>query len=775
MPLLVSIVVPVYNDADTLGATLASCLAQTLPEVEVVCVDDASTDGSARIVEEFAARDQRVRLIRQPRNLSAFQARRAGVLAARSDHVLFVDGDDELAPNAAAAALKRAREAEADIVGFGVTVIGLDGHTGGRYEQKLQPTHRSLSGTDVLRRLFPIDEPAQGQLWRYLFRTSLVRAAYALMPDDLVLTRVNDLPLMFLIAALASSYASTPERLYRYHLGRGGSGHRVDSAERAEFYAGAISSIDSIADSVQDLRATVADAALLRETYASVRAWIVAYVCSQIVGRSDSTVLDDALAHLFEHASLADVVHASARFIPQNLDTLRFHMRWEDLGERPVQHVLLATSVLRTGGVTAVLVAQAGYLRDAGMRVTIAARKPGSDRALVPVGVDFVELRGEGPPSMLRSWAEICRERGVDVVIDHQVLYTPHWPQYALLTRAEGAATIAWVHNFVGRPVYEGTDRLALLEQCSALLARIVVLSPLDVAYFKLRGVPHALHAPNPPSPLLLGAPAAPLRTAPGQRVELVWWGRLEERTKKISELLDVAAHLRALGVDFRLTIIGPEWEGLTPDAVNRQARRRRLADCVVAVGPLHGLELVRAIDAADAFVSTSIIEGYQLTIAEAQSRGLPVFMYDLHWLTLVRDNPGIVQVPQGDSLALAQRIAETVQDHGSYARLSSAAALAARRVHEPDFGELYAAIVRGSVPTGASPEPTTDDARDLLGLMLFYASRVPHRTAPTGSVTAPLRRRLWRAAEPAGRVLLRRFPGLRPLARRARRWVGRR
>ncbi|WP_448263200.1 glycosyltransferase family 2 protein [Microbacterium aurum] len=323
---LISIVIPVCNDAETIEAALESCLAQTMTDIEVICVDDASADASAEIVENVARRDHRVRLLRHSTNLSALQARRTGVQAARADHLLFLDGDDELTPEAASAALQRARRTDADLVGFGVTVIGADGNSGGRYERRLQPRHRSLREREVLIGLFPIDQPADGQLWRYLFRTDLLRRAHALLPDDLVLLRVNDLPVMFLTAALATRYVSMPARLYRYHLGRGGSGHRVDSLDRARFYTSAITSIDSISDAVGALALASRDTDLVLDSYASARRWIIAYVCHQLLEKSDSDVVDDALSELWTHADVTEVAQATARFFPDSLTTLQRHV-----------------------------------------------------------------------------------------------------------------------------------------------------------------------------------------------------------------------------------------------------------------------------------------------------------------------------------------------------------------------------------------------------------------------------------------------------------------
>lgn len=775
---LISIVIPVFDDEQTIAAALESALGQTLADVEIICIDDASTDGTAAVIESYRTRDPRVRLISLERNLSAFQSRRAGILAAEAEHVLFLDGDDELAPDAAEKSLALARATGVDLIGFGVTVIEMDGRTGGAYERRLQPVHRTLEGAEVLRGLFPIGKPAQGQLWRHLFRRDLLRAAYALLPDDLVLARVNDLPLMFLVAALASGYASTDARLYRYHFGRGGSGQRVDSIERARFYTSAIDSIAAIGPAVEALaeswasEAVESPSALLKATYESARLSIVGYVCSQLIDRSDSTVLDAALAHLHTVASAHDVVHAAARFYPKTLSTLKFHTPHQGIGEGPVRSVLLVTSTLRTGGVSAVIASQSHYLRQAGYRVTVVARSAGSDPAAIPEGAEFVELTGRDFVERLETWADICRTHEVDVVIDHQILYTNSWPEFALMARAEGAATIGWVHNFVARPILDGNDRLSLIERCSDTLAQLIVLSPLDAAYFALRGVDHASWLPNPPSRLLLESAALPAqKSSPRDRIELIWWGRLEQRTKQVYELIEVGAQLSSMAVDFRLTVIGPDWDDVTAAKFNARARRRGVGGRVVAIGPLHGDALRGAIDASHVFVSTSIIEGYQLTIAEAQARGLPVVMYELPWLTLVQDNDGVVSVPQGDARGLAREVVDLVRDPERYGRLSLASKEAAERAASYDFARLYGEVVTGTLPSDFSPRPTLEDARDLLGLMVFFAGRARARTAPASADTS-LGMRLWKSAAPAGRATLKLIPGLRPLAHRAKGWL---
>ncbi len=89
---LVSVIVPCYNGAPFLEATLRSALAQTYPEVEVVVIDDGSTDSSPEIAQRFP-----VRYIRQ-RNRGLAEARNAGIRASRGTYIVFLDADDRLKP-----------------------------------------------------------------------------------------------------------------------------------------------------------------------------------------------------------------------------------------------------------------------------------------------------------------------------------------------------------------------------------------------------------------------------------------------------------------------------------------------------------------------------------------------------------------------------------------------------------------------------------------------------------------------------------------------------
>jgi glycosyltransferase involved in cell wall biosynthesis len=111
---LVSAIIPAYNAAGTIGKTLESVLLQTYQNLEVVVVDDGSTDGTASIVEKFAERDQRVILIQQS-NAGVAAARNRALQAAHGEFVAPIDADDIWYPRKIEKQVKRILSAGADV------------------------------------------------------------------------------------------------------------------------------------------------------------------------------------------------------------------------------------------------------------------------------------------------------------------------------------------------------------------------------------------------------------------------------------------------------------------------------------------------------------------------------------------------------------------------------------------------------------------------------------------------------------------------------------
>ncbi|WP_428954334.1 bifunctional glycosyltransferase/CDP-glycerol:glycerophosphate glycerophosphotransferase [Streptomyces sp. cg35] len=123
-----TVVVPIYNVEDYLGACLESLSAQTMPDLEVVMVDDGSTDGSGGIARAFAAGDSRFRLVEQA-NAGLGAARNAGARHATGTHLAFVDSDDVIPEGAYELMLATIEESGSDFVTGNVFRLRADGST----------------------------------------------------------------------------------------------------------------------------------------------------------------------------------------------------------------------------------------------------------------------------------------------------------------------------------------------------------------------------------------------------------------------------------------------------------------------------------------------------------------------------------------------------------------------------------------------------------------------------------------------------------------------
>ena len=111
---LISVITPLYNAERTLGACVESVLNQSCRRIELILVDDGSTDGSGALCDGYAARDDRVRAIHQP-NGGVSAARNAGLRAARGDYIAWLDSDDRYEPQMLETLLRALQTGDADI------------------------------------------------------------------------------------------------------------------------------------------------------------------------------------------------------------------------------------------------------------------------------------------------------------------------------------------------------------------------------------------------------------------------------------------------------------------------------------------------------------------------------------------------------------------------------------------------------------------------------------------------------------------------------------
>ncbi len=214
----VSIILPTYNRAGCVGEALQSALAQEYPDVEVVLVDDGSTDGTLEMVRRRFGDDPRLRTIRQP-NGGPARARNAGLELATGELIAFLDSDDVYRPGFVAAQV--ARLASAPEAAMSVCDIAYEGAW-----PKPSGTHFGRVPAGLPRSVEDMVLGGWFLLTGLLFRAPVIRS---LRFDPEWYAEDSEMLCRFLLAG--HTYVVEPQVLgaYRFHAGESGEPQRVNA------------------------------------------------------------------------------------------------------------------------------------------------------------------------------------------------------------------------------------------------------------------------------------------------------------------------------------------------------------------------------------------------------------------------------------------------------------------------------------------------------------------------------------------------------------------
>ena len=112
----ISIIIPVYNAEKYIKQCLNSIITQTIHDIEIICIDDCSTDNSLKILKEYALKDNRIKIIEQKVNQGQGVGRNEAIKITEGEYIGFVDPDDWIEPNMYKEMYNKAKEFDTDIV-----------------------------------------------------------------------------------------------------------------------------------------------------------------------------------------------------------------------------------------------------------------------------------------------------------------------------------------------------------------------------------------------------------------------------------------------------------------------------------------------------------------------------------------------------------------------------------------------------------------------------------------------------------------------------------
>lgn len=230
-----SVVMPIYNASSVMRETIDSVLSQSLQDFELICVDDGSTDDTLHILQEYASRDSRIRVISQ-KNGGPGSARNAGMALARAPYLMFLDADDLFDFRLFELLHTRLEQTSADVV----VCRSCQFHTGEDFSSPAPWTFKT--------RFLPSQEsepftPASlgdglflaflGWPWDRMYRTDYVRSTGITFPE---LANSEDGPFVYGTLAAANKVATVRRILIRHRVARAQSNSNSRLSSPEDFY-----------------------------------------------------------------------------------------------------------------------------------------------------------------------------------------------------------------------------------------------------------------------------------------------------------------------------------------------------------------------------------------------------------------------------------------------------------------------------------------------------------------------------------------------------------
>lgn len=657
----ISVIVPTYNDQDTVATCLDSLRKQELDGLEFIIVDDASSDATVDVISKYAELDSRFTLIKHEKNMSAFQARKDGVLVSKGSYIMFADADDSLADEACDVLWNLLKNEHFDIIHFGTEVISaisdkkrLDG-----YKKLINPRDEKLYENDIFNSF--VERNFEGHLWNKIFCADL--AKYVLQNvENKVLPKGQDKYFYWMVAYYAKSYMGCPNlKLYNYYYGSGVEGKAAYGIKEFELFCKQAWTENAIEEFMinQNLNDKY-DEALHKS-----RKNLLRHTVRQIdrLGIDERTqAINELHKYWNKEGDSAEIVTALCDFYKDKQEEITQFFTLDNIPkEKHIRTIGTYYHFFSNGGIQRVLAKLMEIWIKTGYEVvffTDYAESP--DDYELPEGVKRVTLSLNGNSAERnygergKSLEELIRENKVDVMVYHEYFgRSMLWDM--MLCQLLDVPFIIYYHNTFSKFIATYEKQFYTIPKIAKMADGMVVLSDTDKRFWSaFNGNVSVIKNP-------LVFELNEIKQSKLKNNIIVWVGRLDELHKRFQEPIDMMKVLLKKVPDAKLMIVGRDADDRNYNRLKNRIAKLRMEDSVILCG--FQKDVAPFYEMASVYLMTSNFEGYPMTLVEALSFGLPVVMYDIPYLTLQNGNKGITVVEQGKTEFLANAVEELLQN----------------------------------------------------------------------------------------------------------------
>lgn len=181
----ISVIIPVYNGEKSVSKAIESVISQTITNIEIIIVNDGSTDNTAEIIDKYASSDIRIKVIDKKTNEGLSPARNSGMKEVTSDYFTFLDADDYFEPDAFEKMLAASRGADITVTGFFHDTLDDNGELSVSVENRSGKNLFADSKKDIIGNMAMLDEKRLFAFtWNKLYKKSFIDAAGILFSDQ---------------------------------------------------------------------------------------------------------------------------------------------------------------------------------------------------------------------------------------------------------------------------------------------------------------------------------------------------------------------------------------------------------------------------------------------------------------------------------------------------------------------------------------------------------------------------------------------------------------
>lgn len=751
--MLVSVIVACYNVEQYVEEAVRSAMLQTHQNLEIICVNDASTDQTSEILAKLSQEDSRVKVIHHQKNQGLVAVRCHGVQASQGQYIVFLDGDDYLSPEIIEKALAVSIAQDSDLVHFEADIFPADSLSPEHYQSLTtylrphsEPIHRTtpaLVDTCFTQRKFAWNA------WGKLFKASIVRKAFQLYQDQYI-NLGEDILLSFMCLIFAQKY--TPLNMIGYHYRQGSGMTKVET----HF------SLDKMRRYAEEY-----------QIYSLLHQWVntldLDHKCAEALESVKKLILADA-EYAFSQSNPAErekVCHLFEQYWPNN-EMIGIMLRAENYAVNDmvkqadflwhIRHLPLFVSPKReiktigmfyyrmyNGGVERVMALLSSLFCKNGYHVVLFTDEPANslDYSL-PKNIKRIVLpsaRDKSIPNIQKrmdAWKSQIEANHVDMMIYHawcnlDLFYDE------LAVKLSSIPFVLHTHGYAGLNLRDGDEPYVLQtimqKRLYCLCDVIIALSSVDRAWWQSLGM-RCVATINPAT----FDPWA-IKVSNSSQNIVLWVGRIAA-VKQPLEALKIMRLVHDKIPNAKLQMLGMADDVGSLQAVKSYIKEYKMESYVSLEGQQANIKPYY--ESARVVLWTAKDEGAPMGMVESKTYGLPIVSYDIANVDMIREAKGMCIVPQYDDQGAANHLINLLTNPEYHAEMSAASRSSAEEIFSVDQMKQWEAIFEIAT-TPKPPElmgsqlPPLETAVQMLlhYLLLGEKCRMQRATPPVNATTS--------------------------------------